>query len=110
MLSSLADLNLALGLGIVIDSVCSTNRIREEWDALAARRGAAFRPIEVVCSDEGEQRGRVQRRWSITGDAAAARLRDARSRFEPWEMPRLTLDSVRPLDEELAMALAYAAG
>jgi predicted kinase len=109
MLTAVADLNLGLGLGVVIDSVAWTNRIREEWAVIARQRGAAFRPIEVLCSDPEIHLGRLRARWpAIPARTVVERMEQARLRYEAWEMPHLTLDSVNSSSEELmSAALAY---
>jgi len=105
-LTALADQNLELGLGVVIDSVAWTNRIRTEWRELAARRHAAFRAIEVICGDAGLHRTRLEARTSRSR-IGWERVAEAQRLYEPWDSPRLILDSSRLLDDLLQEAISY---
>lgn len=110
-LTALAEDNLILGLGVVLDSVGWTGELRTRWAELAEASGAAYRPIEVVCSDPKLHRARLESRdgstrsgWANpTWDSVEAR----RPLYEPWDRSRLVLDSVSPPDELVAEAVAY---
>jgi predicted kinase len=112
ILTALAEDNLGIGQSVLLDSVCWTRAIRKRWADLAERHGARYRPIEIVCSDVAVHRERVESRGKVTGWQAVdwQRVEEAQSRFEPWEGPRLLLDSIRSIDELLATALAYVRG
>jgi predicted kinase len=111
ILASLAEDNLAIGQGILIDSVCWTRAIRNQWAQIAAEQRAAFRPIEVTCPDLALHRLRIETRdRSAQGMQSPTwqRVEEARSWYEPWDSQRLVLDSTRPLDEMLREAVVYA--
>jgi predicted kinase len=113
ILTSLAEDNLALGRGGLLDSVCWTRHIRQQWAELAAKYHAAYRPIEVICTDAALHRRRVESRdRSEQGlpSVTWSRVEEARLLYEPWDSPRLLLDSVERLDELSARAIAFATG
>jgi predicted kinase len=110
-LTALAEDNLRLGYGVLLDSVGWTRELRTRWATLAQANGMPYRPIEVVCSDLTLHRARVESRNSATRsgwanpdwESVAAR----RSLYEAWDRPRLVLDSVRRLEELVAEAIHY---
>lgn len=110
-LTALAEDNLGLGLGVVLDSVGWTHQLRRRWAALAEASGVTYRPIEVACSDTDLHRARIESRCRGTRSGWANPDWDSvearRSLYDPWDQPRLVLDSVRPFDEMVAEAVAY---
>jgi predicted kinase len=110
VLTSLADDHLALGHSVILDCVTWVRPLRARWAQLAQARNAAFRPIEVVCSDEALHRSRLLRgRRSSMGlaDPSSVRVDEARRLYEPWDTPRLELDSVQPLEDLVRTAAAH---
>jgi predicted kinase len=106
----LAEHQLALGLTVITDSVSSLEVARAMWRQAAARTGAERRVIEVVCTDEDVHRRRLASRARAidgfpepTWDDVHAR----RAEWEPWTEDRLVVDSVRPLEENVAQVLTY---
>ena len=104
ILSALAEDNLALGRGVVLDSVTWTNALREEWRMMAARHRARYRPIEVVVPDRELHRARVSRRAAKND---WPRIEAAFKLYEAWSSDRLVLDSSQPLETLLAAAVDY---
>lgn len=92
--------NLRLGRVVVADCVNPWPLTRNEWRYVADRAGVRIVDVEVVCSDAGEHRRRVESR---TPDIAGHRLptwsevveRD----YRPWNVERLVIDTAR-LDVE----------
>lgn len=112
LLTTLADENLALGRGVVLDSVAWTRKLRCDWADLATRHHARFRPIEVSCSDAVEHRRRIEARTrAIPGlpEIPWARVEAARALYESWDIDRLSLDSLHPLPGLVRTALGYLA-
>ena len=110
ILTSLAEDNLAVGRSVLLDSVCWTSDLRLRWHTLATRYHATYRPIEVVCSDVALRRARVEARdRSQRGlkNISWERVEKGRSLYEPWDMPRLVLDSTRPVGELIQESIAY---
>jgi predicted kinase len=109
MLTAIAEDNLLLGSGVLIDSVLWTNEWRDRWAALAGRCGAGWRPMEVVCSDPATHQARVGERH-LRCDAfkpSWETMVERRNWYEPWRDPRLVLDSLRPIEELVPEALAF---
>ncbi len=113
ILTSLADDHLALGHSVILDCVTWIRPLRARWAQLAQARNAAFRPIEIVCSDEELHRSRLQgRRRGSRGlaDPPWARVEEALRLYEAWDTPRLELDSAQPLEDLVRTAAAYVVG
>jgi predicted kinase len=110
LLTTLARRQLVLGQSAILDSVASTRSIREQWRALAAEFGAAWRVIECICSDEAMHRALLANRqrgipgWSELTWAEVERVRDY---YAAWDEEHLILDMVAPLAENIRAALAY---
>jgi predicted kinase len=110
-LTGLAEDNLSLGLGVVLDSVGWTRELRTRWAMIAEANRAAYRPIEVVCSDAGLHRARIETRNHAPRSEWASPDWDSveahRSLYEAWDQPHLVLDSARPSEEMVAEAIRY---
>jgi predicted kinase len=111
LMFDLADEQLGLGLGVVLDAVFPLPEFRLVARDLARRHQARFRPIYCHCSDESVWRERVGGRrqvvpnWTPVGWAEVERLREI---YEPWEpATTLFLDASNPLQENLALALGW---
>jgi len=115
VMSALAAEQLALGQPVVLDSVATTETIREPWRRTAEHHAAPLRVIECVCSDERVHRSRLeQRRRDIPGwyELTWSGVEDVRARYEPWRAAidgeqHLVLDAVTPLAANIAAALAF---
>ncbi|MDP9319557.1 MAG: ATP-binding protein [Chloroflexota bacterium] len=113
LLGSLADAQLRVGGSAVLDSVAAYDRLRDGWREIARRHGAAVREVECVCSDENVHRLWIEgRRRDIPGwyELTWQEVEDVRSRYEPWPGEHLVLDSVQPLEDNLAALEAYVRG
>jgi predicted kinase len=108
ILTALAEDHLALGHSVILDCVTWVRSLRTRWQDLAEAHGAAFRPIEVICSDEALHRVRLHQR--VSRDLAEppwVRVEEARRSYETWDTPRLVLDTVQPLNELVRAAAGY---
>ncbi len=111
---ALAEANLVLGQSVVADAVNPLAITREAWRRAAANASVPCIEIEVVCSDPVEHRRRVATRET---DVAGLRLptwEDVQQRdYEPWNDPRLVLDTagrtVADVAAELRARIADAA-
>ena len=113
ILSSLAEAQLRVGGSVVLDSVAAHGRIRDAWREIGRRHGASVRQVECVCSDEPTPRLRIEgRERGIPGwyELSWADVVAVGSRYEPWLGEHLVLDSVRPLDANLAALASYLRG
>ncbi len=100
--------NLALGLTVVADCVNDWTEARDGWQAAGARAGAEVQWLEVVCSDLGEHRRRVETRVS---DIAGFKLPDWAAvegrAYHGWDRARVTVDTAgRELGECVDEAMA----
>jgi predicted kinase len=110
LLTSLADDHLELGHSVILDCVTWIRPLRARWAQVAHARNAAFRPIEVVCSDEMLHRTRLEdrpRRSRGLADPPWARVEEARRLYEAWDTTRLELDSAQPLEDLVGAAATY---
>jgi len=92
--------------------VSSIEVARQMWRTAARRAEAQVRVIEVVCSDVSLHRERLAKRVrGIDGfpepswDEVLAR----RDEWQAWTEDRLVLDSVRPLADNVELAVDYLA-
>lgn len=113
LLTVLAEHQLRLDQSLILDSVATTASIRATWRDLADRHGAAWFVIECVCSDVVEHRARIDRRERGIPGWYEPRWPDVEriaSGFASWQEPRLVLDAIDRLDDNIARAMAYVAG
>ncbi len=105
---AVADAQLRLGHDVLIDAVNPVEAARASWRDLATRLGATLKVIEVICSDPGEHRRRVEERHPDFGPALHPTWQQVREReYEPWTEPRLTIDTVNDSDVNAERVLAY---
>jgi predicted kinase len=98
---------LCAGTPVVIDAVNPVEAARRQWHELAARTGATLRVVELVCPDEDEHRRRLEsREEDLAGDRPT--WADVMTReYEPWDEPRLVVDTRVPLKACLARIDRY---
>jgi predicted kinase len=85
---ALAEDNLRMGREVVADSVNPLAVTRAAWRAIAARTASPLAEVEVICSDAAEHRRRVELRAAPpTWDEVVRRT------YEPWDGPRIVLDT-----------------
>jgi predicted kinase len=110
---SLAEVQIELGVSVVIDAVFM-GFDRPLARDLAARHGAAFRPLHTFVSDERLWQERVERRkaelpaeWDV---ATWERIQEQRGSFRPWRPgSALFVDGAAPAERNLAEALQFIA-
>jgi predicted kinase len=103
-----AENSLRAGSSVVADAVNSVREAREGWQRAAERTRSVLRVVEVVCSDPGEHRRRIQSRRGDSTYPDAGGWQQVRARpFEPWTLPqpRLVLDTARMTEHECERAL-----
>lgn len=111
-LSALAEQQLSIGIGVILDAVTWTNDIRAQWAELARHNDARYRPIEVVCSNAESWRERVERRDKRdSANPTWADVQRSREMFwEDWQTPRLIVDtSDSSAETTLARVVEYVA-
>jgi predicted kinase len=86
--------NLRLGLDVVADSCNPVELTRREWERVAKDLGVSFRNIEIVCTDVGEHRRRIEsRRSDIAGLELPSWDDVVRREYHPWTVERLVVDT-----------------
>ncbi len=101
---------LRLGLTVIVDAVSSLEVARQMWRDAVARADAVTRVIEVVCSDENTHRDRLARRVRGIAGFPEPSWDDVlvrRDEWEPWNEPRLLIDSTFGQAGNVAEALSY---
>jgi predicted kinase len=103
---AVAEDNLALGRLVVADCVNPWPLSRSAWIDVARRAGVSALEIEIVCSDQGEHRRRVeQRRGANNAGPTWAQVRE--HDYRPWDRPHLVIDTAhRSVSETVAMIQA----
>ncbi|MGD9049023.1 MAG: AAA family ATPase [Anaerolineae bacterium] len=111
LLFDMADQQLSLGLGAILDAVFSKHEFRQKAHDLAERHSADFKPILCYCSDDTVLKKRMETReqsvphWSPVGWDAILTIR---AYFEPWnEISALHLDAVEDFQRNLSRSLDW---
>ena len=110
LLTTLAERQLMLGQSVILDSVASTETIRDAWRQISKQYGADWRVIECVCSDQAMHRARlVRRKRNIPGwhELTWSDVEKVKQYYAVWEEDHLILDMVNPFEENLFKASAY---
>ncbi|MEV8441133.1 AAA family ATPase [Actinosynnema sp. NPDC051121] len=88
---------LQLGLDVIVDATGHRRETRRRWRSVTERLGGVFVGVECVCSDEDEQRRRVEGRvrgipgWPAT--VTWEHVLRMKARWESWDEPHLVVDS-----------------
>ncbi|MFG2055725.1 AAA family ATPase [Micromonospora sp. NPDC048930] len=104
--AGLAEVQLGLGLSVVVDAVNPVASARGLWHDLAERAGVPLRVIEVHCGDEAEHRRRVEARLPDEHLPTWEQTLLRRAEYEPIIGPRLVVDTAVDTDP-LPGILAY---
>ncbi|MFJ8578588.1 AAA family ATPase [Micromonospora sp. NPDC093277] len=96
--AGLAEVQLKLGLSVVVDAVNPVASARGLWHDLAERAGVPLRVIEVHCGDEAEHRRRVEARLPDGEFPTWEQTLVRRAEYEPIIGPRLVVDSAVAID------------
>ena len=112
---TIAGLVLESGHDVIVDAVNGVDPAREQWVGLAKLRGETLRFIEVICSDPELHRERLEareRRLPHANGSSRHAVEQSLDEYLPWAgtsaaVPRITLDSARPLGTNVDAALAF---
>lgn len=86
--------NLLSGNHVIADSVNPWELTRKEWNDVASSIGADFVNIELVCSDKGEHRARVETRDMGIKNLKPPTWEQVIQRdYHAWTMPRIVVDT-----------------
>ena len=96
--------NLRLGSSVVADSVNPLTITREAWKGVARQAQVADVEIEVVCSDPGEHRRRVESRQTDIPGLKLPRWQEVLDReYDEWVTEHIVLDTAgQTIDESIA--------
>jgi len=112
---TIAEAVLAGGGSVIVDAVNAVEPARDQWLRLAARQKVTIKFVEVVCSDPELHRTRLASRGRRLAHIAEPSWHAVEQSLDEWEnwsgatgaVPRITLDSVRPLGVNVEHALAF---
>jgi predicted kinase len=91
---------------VIADCVNPWPLTRSAWRAVAQRAGVRAVEVEVVCSDAGEHRRRVESRVAdIEGHELPAWKDVVERDYRPWDGPRLVVDTARLSIDESVCAI-----
>ena len=110
LLTVLAERQLNLGQSAILDSVASTESIRNMWRALGKKYHADWRVIECICSDISVHRERLEKRQrGIPGwhELKWTDVEFVQSYYAPWDEERLIIDSINSIDQNILDILKY---
>lgn len=100
--------NLRLGLSVIADCVNPVQESRMAWRAVAAAAGADCLEIELVCSDAGEHRRRIETRQADIPGHRLPRWETVQAlEYQPWP-GALTVDTAGRSAAEVAETLGAA--
>jgi predicted kinase len=103
--------NLLLGVDVVSDSCNPIELTRRAWQQVALDAGARFINIEVICSDPGEHRQRVERRTSSVPGLRLPTWTDILDReYHTWSDDRVVIDTAGQSAAECLVAMWSALG
>lgn len=103
---AVAEDNLRLGRIVVADCVNPWPLTRREWRAVADRAGVRALDVEIVCSDPGEHRRRVEARMAdITGHRLPTWEEVVERDYRPWDGERMVIDTARLSVEDSVRAI-----
>lgn len=108
---AVAEDNLRLGHLVVVDCVNPWPLTRGAWRAVADRAGVRAVDIEVVCSDVGEHRRRVQSRCAdLPGHSLPTWTEVVERDYRPWTGERIVIDTaVFDVEESVRRILSVTA-
>lgn len=109
---TMAERALQTGHSVIVDAVNAVEPARLQWKELAERCGVGLRVIETVCSDEHLHAERLAKRQGVV---AAYAVEQSTEDYAEWKgacagLPRVTLDTSRPLGANVDAALAFLEG
>jgi hypothetical protein len=102
---------------VIVDAVNAVVSARLQWRDLASRVGVEVRVVEVVCSDLELHKARLEKRGRTLPNIEAGSWRAVEQSLEEYDewkgesalMPRLTLDTIAPIGENVERAFSFLA-
>ncbi|MCU1576793.1 MAG: ATP-binding protein [Leifsonia sp.] len=114
---TMAEQVLGAGRSVIVDAVNAVVSARLQWRDLASRVGVEVRVVEVVCSDLELHKARLEKRGRTLPNIEAGSWRAVEQSLEEYDewkgesalMPRLTLDTIAPIGENVERAFSFLA-
>jgi predicted kinase len=110
-LFDIADQQLCMGIGVILDAVFPKGGFRLRAEQLAQDHNATFKPIFCFCSDDDLLKGRMRNRDRYVPDWTPVgweEMLEIKSYFEPWPAGSvLELDAAQDFAVNLARALDW---
>ena len=99
--------NLKVGISVVVDSCNPIKITRDEWEEIATSLGAAFKNIEIRCSDLAEHKARVEHRTTDIDNLHLPTWEQVISRYyEAWDRDVIVLEtSGKPVTQSFSKLL-----
>lgn len=110
LLLKTAELQLSLGLSVVLDAVFPLIGFREHVQEMVKQYRAKLYIIHTYCSDEKLHQHRLTNRSSQVPwtDVDWERVQDIRASYTKWQEDEiLSIDAINSLDDNLQAALDY---
>lgn len=112
---TIAESVLSSGQTIIVDAVNAVEPARHQWIALAERQQVELRFIEVQCLDVDVHQARLEARVSKLphpAEATSYAVEQSLEEYAAWtgrtaSVRRVTIDTSRPLESNVAAALAF---
>jgi predicted kinase len=114
---TLAEQVLMSGHTVIVDAVNAVEPARLQWRDLAARAEVPLRVIEVVCSDADLHRDRLEKRvrnLPHVEETSWRAVEQSLEDYQEWkgecaELPRITVDTVNSLGQNVDAAVRFIA-
>ena len=101
--------NLRVGTSVVADSCNPIELTRREWEQVAVDAAARFVNIEVICSDVGEHRRRIESRVTDIRGLVLPTWEEVQAReYHEWTVPRIVVDTSTQSESESLIELQSA--
>lgn len=112
---TLAEQVLMSGHSVIVDAVNAVEPARLQWRDLALRSDVPLRVVEVECSDPELHRSRLEKRVRNIPHFEEPSWRAVEQSLEdyrPWkgecaELPRITLDTINSLGQNVEAAIRF---
>ena len=86
--------NLRIGNAVVADSCNPIKLTRREWQDVAISNNSSYTNIEVICSDKGEHKKRIEEReCDIPGSTQPSWKQVIEREYDPWEEGIVIIDT-----------------
>jgi len=112
---TMAEQVLMSGRTVIVDAVNAVEPARLQWRELAERAEVTLRVVEVECTDQELHRQRLEKRvrnLPHVDEVSWHAVEQSLEGYQEWRgpcasMPRITLDTVQPLGQNVTAALAF---